>query len=160
IPTMGLIEAYVKDAALTNPTACRHGYVDDGMQRARDRAARSLRVAYAVQSIAEALYAQASASGTLKWETRYTQALTGLQNARNHAIGVLASDNNCENPMGVGPKEFPLYFNDSKSLITGSPPPSILNVIEASAVYLMKEATKANDIAVNNLTNARSAWVN
>lgn len=157
IPTMGLIEAYVDDAALANPAACRRGYTDDGLQRARERAARSLRVAYAVQLIAETLHAQAAAAGPLAWETRYAGAVSELRAARSHAIQALASAESCQNPMGIGPKEFPLYFADSRGLISSGG--TGLNVIEASANYLMTKAHDGNEQAITALANARSAWV-
>lgn len=157
IPTMGLIEAYIDDAALANPAACRRGYTDDGLQRARERAARSLRVAYAVQLIAETLHAQAAAAGTLAWESRYASAVSELQGARSHAIQALANAENCQNPMGLGPKEFPLYFADSRGLVSSGG--TGLNVIEASANYLMTKAHDVNEQAIAALANARTAWV-
>ena len=157
IPTMGLIEAYVDDAALANPAACRRGYTDDGLRRARERAARSLRVAYAVQLIADTLHSRAIANGPVAWESRYAMAVSELQAARGHALQALTSAESCQNPMGLGPKEFPLYFGDSRGLLSAGS--TALNVIEASANYLMSKARDTNDQAIASLANARAAWV-
>jgi hypothetical protein len=156
IPTVQLIEAHVKDAALANPDACRRGHEDDALRIAMDRAARSLRIAYAIQAIAEALHDKAPAA---PWQDRYALAASELAAARASALKVLANASACENPMGLGPQEFPLYFGDSKSLLTGNPPPPLLNVIEASAIFLMGKAHDANADALNALAAARSSWV-
>jgi hypothetical protein len=154
VPAMGMIEAYVKDAARTNAGACRLGTPDDAFQLARDRAARSLRLTYAVQRLAFNLHDRAVAAGPVPWEDRYNQAVEELRRARQNTLNVLTSAASCENPMGMGQFEFPLYFNNSDSLVNGS----IDDVIDASATFLLGKAQSEIVTASNALNAARNAW--
>src|SRR5262249_37560034 len=143
--------------------ACRHGHVDDALQLASDRAARSLRLAYAVAQLADTLHGRAITLGPVAWEDRYAQAVSELRSTRDKTIHTLASAESCEDPFDLGPKEFPLYFGNSASLVDQP----ISDIVNASAVFLLDGtgnnpsigATAAVNAAADALGAARAAWV-
>lgn len=162
IATQGLVEAYVKDGMLSNVVSCRARHIDDGLQRLTERAARSLRISYAVQALAEALHARALDAGPISWGERYDQALVELSGARAKTIQALTTVATCENPFGLAPSEFPLYYGDTRSLFDSGRP---LDLLEASALFLKGlagsgGATPSGAIgdAVVALNDARTAW--
>jgi hypothetical protein len=162
IPTMGLIESYVQNAALANHVSCRSDRVDDSLQRAKDRAARALRTAIAIQALAEKLRTTAS-TPALSWAARYDQALAELLAARSKTVQALTNSATCENPLGLGPTEYPLYFGDVRDLFVAGHPE---NLLEASAKFLKDLAggtggvapTGAIGAAFTALDAARQAW--
>jgi hypothetical protein len=159
IPTVNLVEAYVTDAAVTSHGACRESKVDDDLQRALERAARSLRLTLAIKSLAQLLHSNAvSASATpLTWEPRYTQAAAELDAVLARTVLSLTSAKTCENPMGLAASDAPLYFGTADTSTPG-------NLMQASSAVLKDIAgsagAPASDIglASNALTDARSAW--
>lgn len=162
IGTHELIEAYVKDGMVANVGSCRSGHVDDGLHRLEDRAARSLRMSYAVQQLAELLHTRALESGTISWADRYDRALSELSGARAKTLQALTTVRPCENPFGLGLTEFPLYYGDTRSLFDSGRP---LDLLEASALFLKSLAgsggatsTGAIGDAVVALGEARAAW--
>ena len=162
IGTQELIEAYVKDGMLADVVSCRSGHLDDGLQRLKDRAARSLRLSYAVEELAAMLEARAVQAGPIAWADRYDQALTELAAARAKVLQALTAAGTCEDPFGLGPTEFPLYFGDTRSLFDSGRP---LDLLEASAQFLKGQAgsggaaaSGAIGDAVAALADARSAW--
>jgi hypothetical protein len=162
IATQELIEAYVKDGMLASVEACRSGGRDDGLERLKERAARSLRMSYAVEQLAQVLYGRALLGGTLTWATRYDQALAELSGARAKTIQALSAAGACEDPFGLGRSEFPLYYGDTRSLFDSGRP---LDLLEASALFLKSlagsgGATPSGAIgdAAAALAEARNAW--
>jgi hypothetical protein len=160
IPTVNLVEAYVTDAAMTSHGVCRESKIDDALQAALERAARSLRMAYAIKQLAQQLHARAVAasSAALPWETRFAQAASELDAAMAKTVAALATARGCQNPMGLAPGDAPLYFGTAD---TSTPE----NLMQASSAVLQNLVGSAGPPAVGDigaasvaLDDARAAW--
>lgn len=156
IPTMNLVEAYVRSEMSAIQARCRRGDAGDEFRRISERAARTLRRGYAIAQLARAL--RDTAGTAPPWGARYDLAAAELAAARARAVDALTGAAECRSSMGLDGNEFPLYFATAD---TSAPS----NLFTASSTFLKDLAGNAGPPAIGaigaaaaTLAEARNAW--
>lgn len=146
-----LLGHWLADQTETLYGACYLGQSSAARTAVLERVGRSLRRVADAEALAEQLVAGIDLD-TMPWADRYRALRTATQAARRRIARHTQQLQACENPLGIGEADLPMYY---KFLASDTPQDAYFG----SSRYLLAEANKHIDHASARLGDARNAWL-